>query len=82
MKRKIFITVSSVFMVFTMAGCNKQMVDLTYSYDYAIIGLPSGEVVEGEVQSWTDYEEGDQIQLKIDGTMYLVHSSNVVLMKK
>lgn len=82
MKRKIFITVSSVFMVFTMAGCNKQMVDLTYSYDYAIIGLPNGEVVEGKVQSWTDYEDGDQIQLKIDGTMYLVHSSNVVLMKK
>lgn len=82
MKRKIFITVSSVFMVFTMAGCNKQMVDLTYSYDYAIIGLPNGEVVEGEVQSWTDYEDGDQIQLKINGTMYLVHSSNVVLMKK
>lgn len=82
MKRKIFITVSSVFMVFTMAGCNKQMVDLTYSYDYAIIGLPNGEVVEGKVQSWNDYEDGDQIQLKIDGTMYLVHSSNVVLMKK
>ena len=60
-------------------GCNKQMVDLTYSYEYAIIGLPNGEVVEGRVSSWTDFEDGDQIQVKIDGKTYLVHSSNVVL---
>ena len=65
-----------------MAGCNKQMVDLTYSYEYAIIGLPNGETVEGKVSSWTDYEDGDQLQVKIDGKTYLVHSSNVVLISK
>lgn len=65
--------------IMVLAGCNKQMVDLTYSYEYAIIGLPNGEVVEGKVSSWTDFEEGDQIQVKIDGKTYLVHSSNVVL---
>ena len=62
-----------------VSGCNKQMVDLTYSYEYAIIGLPNGEVVEGKVTSWTDFEDGDQIQVKINGKTYLVHSSNVVL---
>ena len=62
-----------------LAGCNKQMVDLTYSYEYAIIGLPNGQVVEGKVSSWTDFEDGDQIQVKIDGKTYLVHSSNIVL---
>ena len=62
-----------------LSGCNKQMVDLTYSYEYAIIGLPNGETVEGRVSSWTDYEDGDQLQVKIDGKTYLVHSSNVVL---
>ena len=62
-----------------LAGCNKQMVDLTYSYEYAIIGLPNGETVEGKVTSWTDFEDGDQLQVKIDGKTYLVHSSNVVL---
>ena len=65
-----------------LAGCNKQMVDLTYSYEYAIIGLPNGETVEGKVSSWTDFEDGDQIQVKIDGKTYLVHSSNVVLISK
>ena len=62
-----------------LAGCNKQMVDLTYSYEYAIIGLPNGETVEGKVSSWTDFEDGDQIQVRIDGKTYLVHSSNIVL---
>ena len=65
-----------------LAGCNKQMVDLTYSYEYAIIGLPNGEVVEGKVTSWTDFEDGDQIQVKIAGKTYLVHSSNVVLISE
>ena len=63
--------------VFT--GCNKQMVDLTYSYEHAILSLPNGEVVEGRVSSWTDFEDGDQIQVRIDGKTYLVHSSNIVL---
>ena len=65
--------------VMLLAGCNKQLVDLTYSYEYAIIGLPNGETVEGKVSSWTDFEDGDQLQVRIDGKPYLVHSSNVVL---
>ena len=65
--------------VMLLAGFNKQLVDLTYSYEYAIIGLPNGETVEGKVSSWTDFEDGDQLQVRIDGKTYLVHSSNVVL---
>ena len=62
-----------------LAGCNKQMVDLTYSYERAILSLPNGEVIEGKVSSWTDFEDGDQIQVRIDGKTYLIHSSNIVL---
>ena len=65
-----------------LAGCNKQMVDLTYSYERAILMLPNGEVVEGKVSSWTDFEDGDQIQVKIEGKTYLVHSSNIVLISE
>lgn len=65
--------------VLLLTGCNKQVVDLTYSYNRAILSLPNGEIVEGKVSSWTDFEDGDQIQVKINGTTYLVHSSNIVL---
>ena len=84
MKKHIALLLSIILLLSTalLAGCNKQMVDLTYSYEYAIIGLPNGEVVEGKVSSWTDFEDGDQIQVKIAGKTYLVHSSNVVLISE
>ena len=75
----LLLAVIAVLSGLVLSGCNKQLVDLTYSYEYAIIGLPNGEVVEGKVSSWTDFDDGDQIQVKINGKTYLVHSSNVVL---
>ena len=75
----LLVAVIALSMALITTGCNKQLVDLTYSYEYAIIGLPNGETVEGKVSSWTDFEDGDQIQVRIDGKTYLVHSSNIVL---
>lgn len=66
-------------------GCGdgyREFIDTTYKFDRAIISLPNGEVIEGKVESWTDYEDGDQIQVKIDGSVYLVHSENIVLIKE
>ena len=73
------VMIAVLLTVLVISGCNKQMVDLTYSYERAIICLPNGEIVEGRVTSWTDFEDGDQIQVKIDGKTYLVHSTNIVL---
>jgi len=75
----LLLAVILVMGVMLLAGCNKQMVDLTYSYERAILSLPNGEVIEGKVSSWTDFEDGDQIQVRINGKTYLVHSSNIVL---
>lgn len=77
--KKLTALISMLILVLALTGCNKQMVDLTYSYERAILSLPNGEVVEGKVSSWTDFEDGDQIQVRIDGKTYLVHSSNIVL---
>ena len=60
---------------------NRTIIDLTYAYDRAIIELPNGESVQGEVESWTDYTDSDQIQVKINGRVYLVHSADVALIK-
>ena len=72
----------TALMLTVLTGCNKQMVDLTYSYERAILSLPNGEIIEGRVSSWTDFEDGDQIQVKINGKVYLVHSSNIVLISQ
>lgn len=70
-----------VLLITTLIGCNKQIVDLNYTYNYAVIQLPNGEIVEGKIQTWTDYE-GEQLQVKIDGVVYLCSSYNCVLMNK
>lgn len=75
----MLLAILAILSISLLSGCNKQLLDLTYSYEYAIIGLPNGEVVEGKVSSWTDFEDGDQLQVRINGKTYLVHSSNVVL---
>ena len=82
MKKKFIIAVL-VASCLTLGGCgNKNLFDTVYNYDYAIIQLPNGEIIEGKVEKWTDYEDGDQLQIIIDGVIYLVHSNNVSLMKK
>ncbi len=61
------------------AGCsNKQIIDTNnkFNYAYVIIG---DKVIEGKVQSWTDFEDGDQLQVKIDGVTYLSSANNIVL---
>ena len=63
------------------SGCNKQLIDVTYSFEKAVISLPNGEVISGEVSSWNDYD-GDQLQVVIDGVTYLTHSENVVLISE
>ena len=77
--KKLIALALTLILLLTLTACNKQMVDLTYSYERAILSLPNGEIVEGKVSSWTDFEDGDQIQVRIDGKTYLVHSSNIVL---
>lgn len=81
MKKKLLATILALGMVLSLAGCgNRQMIDLTYSYKYAIISLPNGEIVEGKVDSWKDFEDGDQLQIAINGVTYLVHATDAVLM--
>ena len=69
-------------MLMFLTGCNRQVIDTTFSYDNAILALPDGSVISGKIESWKDYDDGDQIQVKIDGTTYLVHSANIALIKE
>lgn len=83
-KNKLIMTALAltIILVGFLAGCNKQVFDTTYTFDRAILSLPNGEVIEGKIQSWTDFDDGDQIQVKIDGKQYLVHSENIVLISE
>lgn len=66
-----------------LSGCgNMSVIDSTWSFERAIIFLPNGEKIEGPVTSWNDYDGSDMIQVRIDDTVYLTHSSNVVMISE
>ena len=58
---------------------NRQLFDTKYSFKRAIVKLPNGEVVDGKLKSWMDFDDSDVIQVKIDGKTYLTSYVNVVL---
>ncbi len=87
-KRNTVIIIVAVAAVLLIAGVaiwfethqgNRQLMDLSYRFNYGIISLPNGNVVEGKVTSWYDYDDSDVVQVVIDGKTYLTHYSNVCL---
>lgn len=80
MTRKMLAVLLCILLLCTGCG-NYQLIDTTWTYNYAIIELPNGEIIEGKVESWNDYE-GEQLQVKINGVTYLTNSFHCVLMQK
>lgn len=80
--KKLTAIILVIGMTFIMTGCNKQIIDTTYKYTYGYVELPNGKCVEGKVSSWKDYDDGDQIQVVIDGVTYFTDTTRVVLTTK
>lgn len=76
------LVITLIFVALITTGCNRSLVDMTYTFNYAYIDMPDGSCIEGKVSSWLDYEDGDQIQLTIDGVTYLTDTTRVVLVKR
>ena len=80
MKKIITLAVIAATLIVSLTSCgNKMVFDTTYSFEEVVAVLPNGEIIEGELEGWTDYEDGDQLQIKVDGKVYLVHSSDCAL---
>ena len=76
----ILIAALVVFVIYwEMRHGNRRLIDNSYRFDRAILSLPNGEVVEGKVSSWLDFDDSDAVQVTIAGKTYLTHYSNVCL---
>ena len=67
-----------------LSGCsigNRQVgFDLTQTFQWAIVELGNGELIEGRVTSWRDFDESDVVQFTLDNDItYLTHYSKVIL---
>ncbi len=80
MNKRILLPLLLIIVLLALTACgNRDIIDTVYTFDRAIIQLPNGEIVEGKVESWRDYEDIEQLQITIDGKIYFVHSNDAVL---
>lgn len=77
---KKILCISLIAMAALVSGaCNYNVIDTHYKFNYAYVTVCGNYNVNGEVESWTDYEDSDMVQVTIDGVTYYTHASNVTL---
>lgn len=81
--KKIIVVVLIIALCLTLTACqigNRKIgIDTTQTFRWAIIQLGNGELIEGPVDSWRDFNEGDTVQITIKDITYLTHYANVIL---
>jgi len=75
----LVILIASFVIYWETTHGNRQLIDTKYRFDRAIIALPNGQVIDGKVTSWLDYQDSDAVQVTINGKTYLTHYANVCL---
>lgn len=49
--KRFIVSMIATLATIILTGCNKTIIDTTYTFNYAIIQLPDGKVVEGKVET-------------------------------
>ena len=84
--KKVIYVVLILSLALALTACqvgNRQVGwDTTQTFTYAILELGNGELIEGTVTSWRDFDESDVVQFTINDITYLTHYSKVILMTK
>ena len=81
--KKIIIITLIIALCLTLTACqigNRKIgFDTTQTFHWAIVKLGNGELIEGSVDSWRDFDSSDTVQVTINGITYLTHYTNVIL---
>ena len=81
--KKIVIIALIIALCLTLTACqigNRKIgFDTTQTFRWAIIQMGNGELIEGPVDSWRDFDESDVVQITIKGVTYLTHYANAIL---
>ena len=74
----ISLIVVMLFCSVVLVGCNKQVFDYNYKFNYIHL-YETDECYK--IKSWQDYDDSDQIQVTLeDGAIILVHSTDCALL--
>ena len=82
-KRLLLLSILLVVPMLTACG-NKDILGLTYTFEYAQVKLPDGTIIDGQVKEWAREDKTDSISVTFkDGKgTYFTHATNVVLYNK
>lgn len=84
-KAKRLLLLSTLLAVPLLASCgNKDIFNMTYTFEYASVKLPDGTIIDGQVEEWARSDKTDSIRVTFkDGKgTYFTHATNVVLYNK
>ena len=74
------VIIFELFSGFKALNGNKDLLKVDYNFKKAIIKLPNNEIITGDVDEWTTYDNKDTLKVKLkNGKQYLGHSSNIIL---
>ena len=85
MKRRVVLIILAIVLLFVLSSChvgNRQVgMDTVQTFDRFTIEI-GGEVIEGKIKSWRDFENSDVVQIMdSSGKVYLTHYSNALLVR-
>lgn len=76
--------ISLILVIMVLTGCgvyNKKIFDTSYQFNYAIIKLPDGKIINTKIKSWND-GDGNWIQIWTEDNYYYTALENVILSYK
>ena len=75
-----FAIIIGLYSGYKALNSNKDFLKVDYTFKKAVIKLPNNEIVTGEIEEWTTYDNKDTVKVKLkNGKQYLGHSSDIVL---
>lgn len=81
--KKILAILMVVLIALSLVSCNYNPNEMVYQFDYAIVMKPDGSEMRIDIKQWSDYEDGEQIQVvATDGTVYLLNSFYTILVRE
>lgn len=78
--RIIVLSMVMALLLISLSSCNFQLIDTKWQFNYAYITFPNGEIMEVEIEKWTEDGNSVTIQCK-DGNVYSVSYHNCFLTK-
>lgn len=81
MKLKKLLIIALMATPFLVACGNKDILGTTYTFKHAMIKLPDGTLIKGDVDMWARQDSTDTIRITFKDSKgtYLIHASDCTL---